>query len=354
MKHTRRQYQKLAKWLCIFGGVTCFGGFALAGFDFNNLSTSEPYEKKVVTWKVDELQELLFQTSFEDVQVKPSKDEDIHITYYENNKMGYEVQGTKETLRLEQKNKRKFYEQFMSFDFHEIDQDTSLLIEVPTSYQQDIFISTTNASIDLQGLKQLQSLTLNTTFGDIRLDRVNANGKVKLTSSYGDLEFYNSVLQADAHLSSTFGSIALANVQSEAGIFLDTSNDDIHMDQVTSKGQLEADTTFGKIITSSIQAESASFATTNGAIDLHETFEVDSLQMQASFTDFTFQQLQANQIKLSTTNGDITGTIYGNQEEYTIETEISNGTSSLDNQIGISNKTIKASTTFGDCEITFQ
>lgn len=353
MKKTKEYYRKFAGYLCVAGLISCVAALFLVGFDITKLSSTTPYEKKVYEMDMTDIKEIVVDTSFDDITILPSKDEQIHVTCYENNVTSYEPTTRGEQLRIEQQNHRKFYHYFMSIDFN-LFQNDNIVLEIPASYQDAVTIKTTNGDIDLSAFPKMTNLHLTTTFGDIRVEDVEAMEQLNANTTNGKIVFMNSDVQGDVEATTTFGKIEVNNIDCKGNVTLSSSNKDIVLDQVQVEKEMHVDTTFGDIEVAKSHAQKTYLSTTNGNVDIKNAFHTEEITISSTFGYIEFQELRADVIDLETSNQDIRGKIIGVQSEYTIDSKASNGNTTLLASQGTTDKRLLAYTSFGDCEITFE
>lgn len=350
MKKTKKYYQKLAGILFLLGSVFCLSAFIMVDYDVKKLSSSQPYEKKEYHQELANIEEIFVDTTFDNIELLPSKDDQFHLTYYENDVTIYGISNTNTHLRIEKEDHRKFYQYFMSID---IGREDTLVMEIPTSYQNAISIHTTNGTIQLQDVATLTKLELDTTFGDIKVGQIDEVEELQLTTTNGDIRIEDILIHMDCLLTTTFGEIELENITSEGNISVTSSNEDISLRHVVADKKMDVETSFGNIDVATSKADITTLSTTNGNVVIQDAFVSEKITIRSTFGAIEFKDIKADQIDLQTSNDDIRGNILGKQAEYTIDSKASNGNTTLLNREGSTEKTIRAYTSFGDCAITF-
>ena len=100
--------------------------------------------------------------------------------------------------------------------------------------------------------------------------------------------------------------------------------------------------------------ETLSLSTTNEAITLPALAVTGSIELSANGGDITFGDLDVGTaLTLTVKNGDISGTIVGGYDEFSIESEVKKGESNLPEETDGGDKTLRVSANNGDVQISF-
>ena len=276
----------------ISGIVLFFLGFALLEFDYTKLDTSLPYTEKYYEQELDAIETIEIQSVNHAIIVKPSRDNKIHITYYEKKNSTYQIKKEEHQLTMTNQIDYSFWKSFQSMFQGITDGSKQVIVEIPSQYQHDVILKTTNASIKIEDAFSFHSLTMTSTNGSLKGENISSE-----------------ILD----IKSTNGSIQLENCQS--------TSSNIH--------------------------------TTNGAIKI-ENSSIQSLMIDSMNGGIHFQNLNVDKLDAHNTNGGVKGNIKGSKKDYSIHTSKVNGSSNLDNQINTtSKKEIRISTVNGSIKVTF-
>ncbi len=220
------------------------------------------------TYTSDEFQAFDFDFDNRKIYVLKSEDENITVQYYVNDKDDYTIDDSGSTLEITVE--RKWYNNF--FNIGNITNPSYYevylyLPEVDTAY--NLNIASTNGKISVTDTDDLGTVYLDTSNGDIIIENLNA---IRL-----DLE---------------------------------TSNGRIDLSNVATTGDITAGTSNGRIILDDVSGDTLVFSTSNGKI--------------------IAENISSTNLKLSSSNGDVEATVYGDQDDFRIKLATSNGSRYLD------------------------
>jgi len=157
-------------------------------------------------------------------------------------------------------------------------------------------------------------------------------GRIDLYTSNGPVTLDSLDLDGPVSIRSTNGGITVQDLTVTAGLELTTSN--------------------GAIQANNVKAESAFLVTSNGRIQVERLLAKD-LSLKTSNGPIHCAAISGDSIRLETSNGRIRGTIQGRAGDFTITSQTSNGTNSLEDLSGQGAKTLAVKTSNGDIEIDF-
>lgn len=352
MINLKQNHKKTAIKFYVSGIILCFAALVVADFDVTKLSSSGSFEKHVYDGTISDHATLRIDTSYEDIHVLVSDDEQLHITYYENDRMSYTFDEEEDSFTMKKEDRRKFYNYMMTMNFSEGSEDR-ISIEVPKTFSGSIEIDTGNGDIQLSNLNELDFVSINTTYGAVTLNNLKINTALEVASTNGDMKLEQLAVQEDIHVKTTYGRIDVKDVLGNQSMMMDFSNVDVTLDQVNIKDSLTVDTSYGDIEIVRSNAGSTRLDTSNGAIKFHDAFTTSTLDATTSYGAITFKDLKADQISLIASNDDIEGTVIGKKSEYTVDSDVSGGNTTLLPSKGSTRKSLYAKTSYGDCNIEF-
>ena len=100
--------------------------------------------------------------------------------------------------------------------------------------------------------------------------------------------------------------------------------------------------------------DTVTLSTTNEEVSLPALAVKDSISVSSNGGNIIFENLDVgNTLTLTVKNGDISGTITGSYDDFTIQTEIKKGDSNLPDNKDSGDKTLKVSSNNGDVNIEF-
>lgn len=300
----------IAGGLILLGGILSLVAFALAGFNWNSLSTDSSYEEKNYTHDLSGVNGLVI-TGVDDVVVVAGNDDDqIKVNYFENDKSTYNIELTQNgELKI---NHSIFDNWDIHIGFNFNNQKNTITVSIPRTFHGTIAASTISGDINLSDLQNLETAIVSTPSGTTHLENLFVDN---LTSS------------------STSGSIDLENI---------TSNGDLEL--ATSSG--DAQIRHGKV------AGNVSASSISGAIDLTDLDIKGNTSLKSSSGYLTLDKLNSDNYYMSTISGSISGNILGKRTDYKIKADSVSGEINIPHSDS-GNKVLDVSTTSGDIDIEF-
>ncbi|MCR4615592.1 MAG: DUF4097 domain-containing protein [Clostridiales bacterium] len=187
----------------IFGILFLKMNFDPAHKTFKTVYTEKDYDLP----EGDKLQLIFIKVSLNDIQVKVSPDNQIHLRYYEDNFGKYELFDDIEdgvlqlNYTLEKSTQSKM-------DFLKVDRDTTLYLSIPSDYKGAINVSTTDGNVTASGLKLITLLSMTSVNGSITADDIITVSKFGAISSVGDINC-TDIMCGNAYIKSENGTTQL-------------------------------------------------------------------------------------------------------------------------------------------------
>jgi len=284
-----KNIKKIGIILVIVGSIVLGVAALQVGGNWERLSSVTPFEEKYFTTSA-EITRIEVDVDNVEVIVEPSDDDGVHVVYFENNRMTYEIkEGSNQKLTI----KNKFSNNISDWVGINISEGENYLkILVPSDSKVEIDIEGSNGSISVEDI-QLSKALIKTSNAKISLQDVDVLDRFEVKTSNGKIELINV---------------------SGNNIIVKTSNGRIEADNVTMADKLE-------------------LTTSNSAIDVYEISA-------------------GNLIELKTSNANISGRITGKKEDFRINSSTSNGSNNLGNSDGGS-KSLRVETSNGSIDISF-
>ena len=296
---------KVAVALLIVGVAMALAGFAMAGFDFENLNAGGPLAARQYEAEGDVV-ELVVADRNADIVITASGDGRARLTCWENGEMAYDIREEGGALFIEKVEQRQ-NGLGAWFGFH---LNGKLEIELPAGVNVDIS---------------------------------NGNGAVRVDGGDG-ISFPTVTIATDN------GPIAVRNVSAGA-VALGTDHDGVTVENV-SADTLRVETDNGVIDLNGVLADDISLRTGNDNVRM-EGVEAEALEAVTDNGDVTFDGLTVREsLSLQTDNGDIRGELPGQMRDYHIESE-TDYDNSLPALLDGEGTFLRATTNNGDIDVTF-
>ena len=320
--------------LCAFGAIFCTIILAIGQFDFMKVISVEKYEDKVYTLPAGALTALNLDAQNQRVVFQPAASSDIVIRYREfaSDTYTFEQQGA--SLNVTYRCDQKWYQSLVQGMFGGIARASqSITVEVPSQYAGLLNARTTNASLSADSLPRLTECRLATTNGTLRVSDITADTFILSTTNAG--VHLDRLQGAALFVTSTNGGMQLADLAMTGELTARTTNASLQADRVeAAAGQFN--TTNGSLVlrngaslkTDAVEAPEADFTTQSGSVRLENSRFAARVSVRTTNAGIRVEQLASPDIRLSSTNGSIKGTIAGSQQDYSIVTNTTNGSAS--------------------------
>ncbi len=290
-------------------GIFLFAvGFSMTGFDITKLDTEGTYEEKTYQSNRN-VKAITINDSNTDVKVIVSADNKLHMTYYENEHTYYEISEDNNMLTVEKKSTRRWYNNLFNFKFEK----TTLLITVPSDFNGELSVKTSNNSITVTDINT-EEMLLRSSNGKIEAANIKVSGKLDVSTSNAGIYISDSAISGDVVSRTSNGKIEFDKVECE-NAKADSSNSSITITSVKSKGRIEAQSSNGRI-------------------------EIDDIEFGTELT-------------LITSNNSIKGEIPGRLADYSVSSKTSNGKNNLPENLKSGDKIITVNTSNGTIDIRF-
>lgn len=286
--------------LCLCGGIITAAGYIGGGLQeltgrvlFNMPATQSSKSQESLTFSPDEISQLEFRLSDEDIAFRPSDDGQIHIRYLKRDDVTYKVyqeQGNAaglSTLVFTRKNTSTSPQLFyfgVGFD-----EDTAdIQVALPKGLSVDVLtasgdmefssiavatisVSTVSGNVDLTKV-QTDTLTIGTTSGDVDLVHSTVSGETNLETTSGELNLEDCTLSGALSISTVSGDLEGETVIS-GNVTIRTTSGDVELDLTGSPAHSAGDisTTGGEINLQGFQAQAdhvVNVSTTSGDVQI--------------------------------------------------------------------------------------
>lgn len=276
----------IAGVLTIVGIALSVSGIAMTGFQWEQLSTSPPYQDTESTYNATTIKHISIQNTNQRIIWKRSTDNKIHLTCPENKYEFYQVsQPDSETLKIEFISQKAWYHYLFNLNFDY----PRLVIEVPEQFQGSAEITSTSGDILLSDSTISSDLSISTKSGYVLVDNTQISSSLRIQSSSGDTCINQTKLSGNLSMESTSGNVWVKKTDIGVGATITSTSGDIILESV-SADQYHLQATSGNIL-----------ATLNGS-SLDYTISANSKSGNISIPPSGEEK---NPIQVSTSSGDI-------------------------------------------------
>ncbi len=290
----------------LFTGLILFLiGFALLGFDIRNFDTEPPYTATTYTAS-GATKEIVIDEIGADIKLVASKDEKVHIKYYQNGIRMYNVTDVSGIVTVGSHEQSSFIGISVSTPV--------VTIALPANFGGAVKIADESGNITATDVA-LYSLSAETDNGNIKLSGVTTQGHLELDTENGAIELYSVVSGSTAKLSAEDGNLFIQKT-SVTDLYAETESGYLTLADITASGSIFGDSEDGDTQISNVSVGTA--------------------------------------LTLISENGDIRGTIAGNENDYSYNCDAQNGSCNLPNGLLLGNKQLNIRTENGSIEIYTQ
>lgn len=325
----------VAIFLMVAGLVLSFGALIAADFNFANLSVNqEDLIENHIDCSATYVDTIVISDLYEknvsyDIQIIPSADDEIHITYYtfSEHSVLYQVDSENRIFYLFSEAVMPWRENIhISFGTYH----APLIVEVPASVKA-IRCDVDAAEITCEGLALDGDLICNSDAATMALRDMDVKGTISLDGDAAEVSMEH-IATGSLNVNCDFGSVQMEDI-AVGDVMIESDTCDIELTSVFAQGNLDLSTDFGSIMMSSVSADTVSVKS--------DTCDVDFISLgceKALVFDVSF--------------GDISGTIDDSQNSFTVFTKVDFGDSNLAYG-GNGPKTLEANVDTGNIDIQF-
>jgi DUF4097 and DUF4098 domain-containing protein YvlB len=167
---------------CVVAGALVAGGaLAALGFDFRALSTTELQER---TYEVQEsFQSIEISVPESDVRLLPAADGQCRVVCAEGEQITDTVTVENGTLTITRQDARKWY-QHIGISWEDA---PAVTVYLPEAEYQSLTVQTTSGEIDLEDVSVERGACITSVSGDVELERFDADS-IQIKTVSGDVE----------------------------------------------------------------------------------------------------------------------------------------------------------------------
>ena len=280
MNHHMKMWLVIAVVLIVVGGAVFVGAMAMVKWDFKQLSTTKyvinSYEISEKFYNIS----LIADTA--DVDFVLTDDGVCKVICYEGEKEKHTVSVAENTLKIQLVDERKWYEHIgIGYD------SPKLTIYLPETQYGNVLVKTTTGDILMPKDFLLESLNITATTGDIR-NSASATGAVQLSVTTGDI-YAESMMAQSLDMKVSTGKIQASDIGCEGDVTLQVSTGDVVLKDIVCKKVVSGGST--------------------GDIILENVIAAETFSLERSTGDVRFERSDAGEINVTTSTGDITGSL---------------------------------------------
>ncbi|MFB0921784.1 MAG: DUF4097 family beta strand repeat-containing protein [Oscillospiraceae bacterium] len=318
-------------WLCVSMSV----GFNYSklswnwGKDGGNSSSDDAsFSAEHFDRDIDENgQTVILNLASADITVSPSEDGKLHLSYDNTENSRFEYVEKSDKITLTQKQRSDTIIGFLENNSEKL----KVVLSLPAGREGELDINGASSDISLSDIDIKDEMKIYSVSGEIEISSCKA--KILATgATSGNIELRTiDVSSIDADTVS--GDIRLSDIGGKIPLTLATVSGEVYAEKVEAK-DFSVETVSGKTTLKNVSGMKADFSSTSGGVGLNK----------ANFRE----------IKFSTISGDISGTVTGSSDDYTVYTDTVSGRNSLSGHRGRGERTLDFSSTSGSFDVSFE
>ena len=262
MKKSTKIWSIIAASLMLVGIIIFSGVMTMLNWDFKKLSTVR-YETN--SYEIGEsYANISIKTSTADITVLPSEDGTTRVVCYEQINIKHSVSVKDDTLCIEVKDTRKWYE-YIGINF---------------GFSQKVTVYLPRGDYG--------NLTVNLSTGDTRVaDNFNFDS-INISASTGDISVNNTTANS---------------------IWIKTTTGDIALSNINCQGEITTSLSTGDVMMSNVNCGTVTSNGSTGDLRMSEVIANNKIYITRSTGDITLGKCDANEIYIKVSTGNVTGTL---------------------------------------------
>lgn len=294
------------KKLCIIGAILLVVGIALCilGAAMDGLRAEEMMMSKLVDKTIEigeDFNNIQIFTDTTDVVFSVSEDGGCHILCRENEQQPHTAKVENGTLILRQENYRKWYH-YIGFHF----ETPGVEIQLPKAAFEELTINGSTGDVKIPGDLSFVNAQIHATTGMVDVyAQVEKNLTVAVNT--GNV-FVFGIRCENMDLKASTGTIRVRDINC-ANLTTKTSTGDQRWENVQAAGAVSVTCSTGDLYMTHVNCQNLSAESDTGKKSLEDVVAKGDVWLEASTGDIHLANFDGGIIKITTSTGDVTGTI---------------------------------------------
>lgn len=301
----------------IVAGVLVIAGIAvflvvmsINGWNFRNLST---VKLETNTYEIEEeFNNIIITTKEADITILPSTDGKCKVVCYEEEKVKHKVKVDSDTLVVDVKDSRKWYDYVNILSFS----TPKITVYIPEDKTVSLYINGSTGDVEIPSELNFENVGISASTGDVKC-YASASGNIRIELNTGKIE--------------------LAGLSAES-ISLTTSTGKADLKMIGCSGDVSIATGTGKVKINALDCKNLYSTGNTGDIKLIGVIATEKFNIERNTGDVEFYNCDANEIFVKTSTGNIEGNLLSDKIFFT--------------QTSTGDVNVTKSTTGGKCELT--
>ncbi len=267
--------------LVVVGAVLFAGGFIASGFDFSVLDTAG-YETNTCTVS-ERFNKIEIRSNEAEIVFKRSEDGKTRVDCVEREKTRHDVFVENGTLKVAAVDRREWYDHLTLFSF----KHQSVTVYLPSEYYE--------------------ALSVITDTGNVSVPEGFSFGEAEVRGSTGDVTF-GAAVDGRLKITTSTGAVRVRGVRAKS-IDLTASTGRIDAAGIECREAFSAAVSTGRTVLTDIPCQTLFSGGSTGSVAMKNVIASDSFTIERNTGDVTFEKCDAGEITVSTSTGDVKGTL---------------------------------------------
>lgn len=300
MKKSKKCALLVALVMIIAGAAIFFVAFAVAGFNFENMSTVKISTQNA---EIKEQFQRISISSYEyDIKLLKSDSEKCRVVFTGNEKLSLVCNVKDAELVIDLNDNRKWYE-YIQFAFQK---DTGIMVYLPEKEYDALYASSYSGGIFIDSSFSFDEANFDTSSGDIKASGITAE-KLDIQSYSGKIDISKISVSDKINIGTQSGAINAGNVNAN-NIAVNSYSGKVNLEKFIAKESLSVETQSGNVVLNG-NANSVAVNTYSGRINLENSIVETSLSVETSSGNVMFNNCDAGEITVDTYSGSVSGTL---------------------------------------------
>ena len=266
--------------LILVGCIIFVGVMMALNWDFTKLSTNQ-YETNKYAIN-EEFKNISILSDTADIEFLPSENSEILVVCYEQPKIKHSVEVKDDTLKIEVKDTRRWYE-FIGISFG----NSKITVYLPKWDYNDLLIKQSTGDAVIPKEFKFESINVSQSTGNV-ICSASANGDVKIKTSTGDITVENV----------TVGSLKAS-----------VSTGEVNATDIECVGNFTVKVSTGKAKLTNVKCNNFTSKGDTGDITLKNVIANENISLERSTGNVKLDGVDAKELNIQTDTGDVKGSL---------------------------------------------
>ena len=232
---------------------------------------------------IEDISKIELKLDISDVEIKKAEDGKTSVVCYETEELYHDVSYKDNTLAVESKDNRTFFNRYITLFSPRI----RLIISLPNNIYDN--------------------LKINLATGDINVAKGIQFADANIKASTGDVEFYANVSNS-LEVSASTGDITIKEVDAK-NLTVGATTGKIHIEKVNASEDIKIHVKTGGTSLIDSTCKNIDLSASTGSVSFKNFIASEGMKVKTSTGDVKFDRSDADHLDISTSTGDVTGNL---------------------------------------------